>query len=238
MPVNPTIPAPDKAMKAITTKVSSILFTLLLSLSFLPGTPVQANTSTSEPYHPLAEKNRKSVKFDPINSRFVFQNITVEEFQKSMTKQQNMESISPAVETAPNSFTQNYVVRYTVTGPDYSNITIATAVNMNVQYIWLNNVQYVQFVSVAGSTNTYIEGNNAYQFSTTPSMSAQVRNGGASLGIIGSLQLENTINITLNGSIHYNWFTVSGSVNGSCRCRSKVLSINTQYNFPWIGMVM
>ncbi|WP_323091100.1 hypothetical protein [Allobaculum sp. JKK-2023] len=224
-------------------KVLSTLLSSSVIISLLSGAcsvPVLAQ-DTYQPISTISASGEKKVVYDEEKKTYYFQNVTLDEYLEACSKNNNgteiVTKMPDSLERA-NTFVQNIVARTSVPGPDFSQISLACAVNMNCQYVNYNGTLYVQFVSIIGNTMSTNVENGYYTFTSTPSLTARINNGGATFSAVGSVQLENTVNINLGGSIHTSWFTISGSVSGACRCRSRLMSVNFQYNLPLINVVM
>ena len=224
-------------------KILNTLLSSFVILSLLGGEcsgPVLAQ-DTSQPISTFSASGEKKVVYDKEKEIYYFQNVTLDEYLEACSKKRDgteiITKLPDSLERA-NAFIQNVVARTSVPGPDFSQISLACAVNMNCQYVDYNGTLYVQFVSVIKDTLTTSVENGYYTFTSKPALTARVTNGGATFSAIGSVQLENTVNINLGGSIHTSWFTISGSISGTCRCRSRLMSVNFQYNLPLINVVM
>ncbi len=223
-------------------KALNILLSSYMILSLLGGAcsvPILAHDA----YHSISTisaSGEKRVVYDE-QKTYYFQNVTLDEYLDACSKNNNeMEIITELPESleSANIVVQNIVARTSVPGPDFSQISLACAVNMNCQYVDYNGTLYVQFVSIIEDTLTTEVENGYYVFTSKPVLTDRITNGGATFSAIGSVQLENTVNINLGGSIHTSWFTISGSVSGACRCRSRLMSVNFKYNLPLINVVM
>ncbi len=224
-------------------KTLSTLLSSYVIISLLGGAcsvPVLAQ-DTYQPISTLSASGEKKVVYDEEKKTYYFQNVTLDEYLEACSKDNSgMEIVTELPDSLEraNTFVQNTIARTSVPGPDFSQISLACSVNMNCQYVNYNGTLYVQFVSIIGNTlSTNIE-NGYYTFTSTPALTTRINNGGATFSAVGSVQLENTVNINLGGSIHTSWFTISGSVSGACRCRSRLMSVNFQYNLPLINVVM
>lgn len=190
-----------------------------------------------------AEESEKSIQYIPEAGGFLMNNVTVDEVLDSFEKNPNFR---PVISSEKNSllktngdYRQDYVLTTYVKGVLGENVAVNYTINMNMKTLKVNNKNYAQFVSIYLSP-TYWLNSNSYDFTSsgTNSPNATILNGGATLKVEQTIQLQTTSTYSNNTGINFGWFSYGGSIGGSYYKRNSSKTYIASYNLPLIELVM